>query len=406
MAVPVPRTTRAPRTILALLLYFLASLSRDALGQADVPQYQPVVNRDFDIDLFEQPAIGSPRLIGMSGAINSVAEGAAGLFTNPASAAVRPETRSDKFAWNIYFSTYAPATGQDVNNNGQPVTRVRRSLVGAAGLLLQYGKWGFSADAGYTAHEIAPEAGGGLGVRSLIGHVVLARTLLDDALAVGVGLRAGALNVYTLMEGQTLFTRAGGSGEAGAVWKPRERDFRVALGVSLPVYTGIVRYSCDPLNCYGYILPRGAVVPWDITVGGAWRFGPTPWNQPATTDYRDERALSVALELTLVGPVEAGFGMEAYAAKQLQPSGRHLTPTPRLGLESEVIPAWLRLRAGSYYEGGRFSGISGRLHGTAGAEVRLIAFHLLGHERRVSLSLAADAASRYNNFGASLGFWN
>ncbi len=155
----------------------------------------------------------------MAGAINAVAEGAAGLYTNPASAAIRPETRIDKFAWNVYVNSYIPADGQDSNNNGQTVTSVHRSLLGAAGLLFQYGAWGVSLDGGYTAHEIAAQAGGGLGVRSLIAHLTLARTFLDQALSAGVGIRAGGLNVYTLgssqlMGTQQLFTRAGGSAEA------------------------------------------------------------------------------------------------------------------------------------------------------------------------------------------------
>ena len=59
-------------------------------------------------------------------------------------------------------------------------TSVRRSLLGAAGLLLQYGAWGVSLDAGYTAHETAAEAGGGLGARSLIAHLTLARAFLPN----------------------------------------------------------------------------------------------------------------------------------------------------------------------------------------------------------------------------------
>jgi hypothetical protein len=391
----------------ALALVAAAAITVTAARAAgQMMTFPPVTSRDFNIDLFEQPAIGSPRLVAMAGAINSVAEGAAGLYTNPASAAVRPETTAEKLAWDIYFNSYVPVDGQDSNNNGQAVTSVRRSLLGAAGAMLQFGKWGLTVDGGYTAHEIAPQAGGGLGVRSIIPHLALARTFIDGDVAVGVGVRGGALNVYTLDQGQTLFTRAGASGELGAVWKPREQSVRLALSGGLPVYTGIVRYTCDPNDCFGYILPRDAIVPWSSTVSAAWRLGPTPWNHKIDGAYRDERQLTIAVDLSITGAVSNGYGMEAFAAKQLQASGRHATFTPRLGLESEVIPGWLRLRAGSYLEASRFSETSARWHATGGAQGRVFAFRLGGHERRVALSLGGDLASRYKNVGLSIGFWN
>lgn len=369
--------------------------------------FPAITNRNFNIDLFEQPAIGSPRLIAMAGAINAVAEGAAGLYTNPASAAIRPETHIDKFAWNVYLNSYIPADGQDSNNNGQSVTSVHRSLLGAAGILAQYGPWGFSVDAGYTAHEIAPQAGGGLGVRSIIAHATIARTFMDQALSAGIGIRAGGLNVYTLGAGsQQLFTRAGGSAEGGVVWMPKDRSFRLGASGGLPIYTGAVQYNCDPNDCSGYILPDDAIVPWDMTLSAAYRLGSTPWNQRVEGDYRDERQLTVALDLTLVGAVSNGYGMEAFAAKQLQMSGRDLSPTPRLGLESEVIPGWLRLRAGTYLEASRFPETSARWHATGGFEVRIFSFPLLGHQRRVTISGAGDVATRYQNAGFSVGFWN
>jgi hypothetical protein len=388
--------------VLLAWLFVLPALAHAQTG----PMYPPITDPNFNLDLFEQPALGSPRLIGMGGAISSVSEGGAGLFTNPGSTAVRPETKASKFSWNVYFNTYIPAKGQDSNNNGQPVTDARRSLLSAAGLLLQYGKWGLSFDGGYTSHEIAPEAGGGLGVRSLIGHITLARTFMDDTLAVGLSLRAGGLDVFQLEGGQSLFTRGGLSVEAGLVWIPDEQDYRLALSGGLPVYTGGLQSDCDPLDCYGYILPSGAVVPWDMTVGAGWRFGPTPWNHRVDTEFRDERSLTVAIELAVIGAVGDGYGVEAFAGKQLQPSGRDPSFTPRLGMEGEVIPGWLRLRAGTYLEAGRFEDVDARLHGTGGAQVRLFAFRLAGSTRRVAISFAGDFAPRYQNIALSIGFWN
>jgi hypothetical protein len=177
-----------------LFLALVAVAFIPELAAAQNLTFPPITNRNFDIDLYEQPAIGSPQYIAMAGAIDAVAQGAAGLYTNPASAAVRPETHIDKFAWGVYLNSYIPADGQDSNNNGQAVTSYHRSLLGAAGILLQYGPWGLTLDGGYTAHEISPQAGGGLGVRSLIGHLALARTFLDESLSAGIGLRLGGLS--------------------------------------------------------------------------------------------------------------------------------------------------------------------------------------------------------------------
>ncbi|HVZ31741.1 MAG TPA: hypothetical protein VG963_04905, partial [Polyangiaceae bacterium] len=54
-------------------LLALSGVARSVLAQT---MYPPITDRNFSIDLFEQPALGSPRLIAMSGAIDSVAEGA------------------------------------------------------------------------------------------------------------------------------------------------------------------------------------------------------------------------------------------------------------------------------------------------------------------------------------------
>lgn len=377
------------------------------IAAAQTLTFPPITSRNFNIDLYEQPAIGSPQYIAMAGAINAVAQGAAGLYTNPASAAVRAETHIDKFAWGVYLNSYIPADGQDSNNNGQAVTSYHRSLLGAAGILLQYGTWGLTIDGGYTAHEIAAQEGGGLGVRSLIGHVSLARTFMDESLSAGVGLRLGGLNVFTQDGSNQLFTQAGLSGEGGVVWLPKGQRFRLAFSGGLPIHTGQLQFSnCDPNDCYGYILPSDAIVPWEATLGGAYQFAHSAWNERVNETFRDERQLTIAIDMAFTGAVPNGYGMEAFAAKQLQQSGRSTVVTPRLGLESEVIPGWLRLRAGTYLEPSRFPETDARWHATGGFEVRVVAFRLLGQERRVQVSGAADVASRYQNVGFSIGFWN
>lgn len=76
------------------------------------------------------------------------------------------------------------------------------------------------------------------------------------------------------------------------------------------------------------------------------------------------------------------------------------------GLESEVLPGWLRLRTGTYVESSRFQETTARWHVTGGFEVRVVSFRFAGRERRVSLSAAGDFATNYKNLGISVGFWN
>jgi hypothetical protein len=74
-----------------------------------------------------------------------------------------------------------------------------------------------------------------------------------------------------------------------------------------------------------------------MTLGAGWRFGPTPWNHEVDADFRDERQLILALELAIIGAVADGYGTEAFAAKQVQASGRNPSFTP----------AWHRRRSGA-----------------------------------------------------------
>ena len=97
--------------------------------------------------------------------------------------------------------------------------------------------------------------------------------------------------------------------------------------------------------------------------------------------------------------------MEAFAAKQLQVSGRNLSLTPRWAWSPRSFEGWLRLRAGTYLEASRFAETGARWHVTGGFEVRVFAFRLGGHERRVSISAASDIAP-VQEPGLSIGFWN
>jgi hypothetical protein len=402
----VDRETRRHQRALLLAAVGVTSLQAAvAFAAQPPPNLQPIVDRNFTIDIHEGVVFGSPRLVAMGGAAFAIGEGATGLFTNPAAAAVRPTKPTGRFEWSAFFNSYVPATGVDFNNNGDPTNEYRRAAVYAPGLIVQLGPWGMALNFGYSRYEVAPQAGGGLGVRSLVPHLSVARHVERAQMTFGVGLRGALLNVYTREGSSGLFTQAGVSAELGTVWQPKSVNLRLALTGALPIYTGAIQTNCDPLNCFGYILPRNAAAPWILVVGSAYRFGASKWNQTTDTQFRDEYQLTLGLDLMIVGALANAYSIEEFAAKRLQPSGAATTYSPHVGAEVEVIPGWFRLRAGSYFEPSRYPDVDGRLHGTGGLEVRLFRFKL-GQERRVSIQLAADVAARYHNVGFSVGFWN
>jgi hypothetical protein len=230
----------------------------------------------------------------------------------------------------------------------------------------------------------------------------------------------------------------------------------------------------DPADPNSIFLPRRIVLPWELNIGVAVQFGPRPFNprwidpeaqldrlrrfmrwrelerkrkrKPTAADDAErerlealdeehveraeialeqrleERYLSmrrfyilVSASLLMTGPVDNAVGVESFLARKVQRSGQDLTYSPRLGIESEVIPHWVKLRAGSYYEPTRFQrtvlggSASGRLHGTLGFDTKLFpwtVFGLFDDGTEWRASAAADLASGYFGWSISIGVWH
>jgi hypothetical protein len=396
-----PATGR-PWARAALVTLALATVGAD---------YPAITDRNYALDLHLGPALGSTKIVGMGGTSVAIAEGSASIAANPAAAAVRPATSSGDWDWDVYLDWLNPVFGGDFENSGL-ASKDDNTLVLAGGLLGQYKSWGLGLSIGYVRHVVTvPGTGERADPETAVGHVVLARSFLDQALTFGVGLRWGQFSIG-LVDGdgirtKDLFALSGGTLESGFVWRPADLDLRIGVSGAFPVSGDQpVAQGCDPTNCLGYILPNRVVVPWELAAGIAWRHGTLPWNRPVSTNWRDERELVVALDVIVTGDVSNGAGVDAFVAKQLQPSGRDVSVSPRLGAEYEILPGWMRVRAGSYWEPERTEGTSGRIHGTGGLELRLFAFHLWRWDYRMKFAVAGDVADRYGNVGLSIGFWH
>ncbi len=119
----------------------------------------------------------------------------------------------------------------------------------------------------------------------------------------------------------------------------------------------------------------------------------------------------ISSSLLITGPVENAVGVESFLQGRVQRSGEKVTFSPRLGVESEVVPGWLTLRAGTYGEPTRFdrAGARARLHGTTGLDLKLFpwtVFGLFDDGTHWRVSGALDAARRYFSWGVSIGVWH
>lgn len=117
----------------------------------------------------------------------------------------------------------------------------------------------------------------------------------------------------------------------------------------------------------------------------------------------------VSASVLISGEVDDAVGVESFLARKVQRSGEKISYSPRLGVESEVIPHWLKVRGGSYYEPSRFRGVGGRVHGTFGLDAKLFPWTVFGlFEEGTSwrVSGAVDSANRYFGWSASIGVWH
>jgi len=89
-------------------------------------------------------------------------------------------------------------------------------------------------------------------------------------------------------------------------------------------------------------------------------------------------------------------------------SGQKTVVSPRLGVESGVIPDWLKLRAGTYLEPTRFEDSHARMHVTAGFDLRLAIWRVFGlwpDDYMWRLGFGLDVAERYSTWGITLAGW-
>ena len=110
----------------------------------------------------------------------------------------------------------------------------------------------------------------------------------------------------------------------------------------------------------------------------------------------------------LTGPSDQAVALEGFVNRERELVGRRVSFSPRLAVETEPVPNYLKFRAGVYFEPSRFTDGTARQHFTFGSDVKLFAWDVLGliSEQTWRLSAFIDVAPRYQNFGFAIGAWH
>lgn len=388
------------------------------------------------IDTARGPLNGSTRRIGLGGAFVALGDDTEGVAINPASPALRLP-----YSWTwwdyglgVDFAIGAWLPKNDLYNQGSGDSGKSTALFGSLAAILYAGHFGVGVAAeaqSNAASRPQDEQGVGRNLSANFGmvHGSVAYGFLDNQLLFGLGARFVGMSFDTRGSGGPLST-AGVGYTAGVTWKPAAAQYRLALAYKSAIAADVPQGEGPPTK---------AQVPWEMALGFTYQFGPRVLNPrfvsvdevvknqnggapPTRADReraekelfesyqrRQRRYVLVSAELGVVQGDGDHVGVERLWTEGGRAFASRPLLLPRLGVEAEVVPHVLRLRAGSYYEAERASLQPFRVHGTGGLDVRLMRWNVFGLVKPFDywqLSLAADAARAYLNTSFSIGFWH
>lgn len=384
------------------------------------------------VDTTRGALTGSTRRIGLGGAFVAIADDTEGVAINPASVALRLPYSWDlwDYAFGVDFSIGAWLPKNDLYNQGGAEGQKRSTaLFGSLAAVLYGGHFGagFAAEAQRNAASGTDQEQGisrNFAANFGLVHGNVGYGFIDGQLLLGGGARFVGMSLDR-SSGSSALSTAGVGYEAGFIVKPTAARYRVAASYKSPIDATVSESTVH--------------VPWDLALGFAYQLGPRIFNprfrsvaeqarqnkpegkvtqadlKAAEEDLfesyerRQRWYLLLSSELALAEGNGERLGIERIWTSKSSVSGSRPVWIPRLGAESEVIPHYLRLRAGTYYEPERVGLSPARIHGTGGLDVKLFEWDVFGLVKPFDwwqLSLAADAARAYLNTSFSIGFWH
>lgn len=274
-------------------------------------QGTPITNNDFGIEYTQGPVFASNRVVGLSGASSAISESVEGLYSNPASPAVRSFRSDSWFDWALdggisFAGAYADT---DYENRGKlGISRGEKLYSGFLrlnfGAMAEVGPFaaGFTTDV--ITSEIEPPSGTASGLDLAIASVrgSLAYAAFDHQLVLGLGVRSVGISVDSThlstsggtVEDSQLFTVQATAPEFGAIVRPNESPWRASVTLR-PRATGGITTKSPSVDSAGvqragsFIIPSRLTLPAEVELGFAYQLGPRPLN-PRFVDLGVEKA--------------------------------------------------------------------------------------------------------------------
>lgn len=361
-------------------------------------QGEPLESNAYQIDLTRTVVTGSTRKIALGGAFTGIAEGVAAIPDNPAAVAYRARAFMAPLELDMVLSTLA--TGDDdADNSGTDSIVYGNQALMDVGLMAQYHNWGigFESQLAVFRSENLPQ---NQEAQFMSGALATGYTNDDRTIAIGVSLDPIGARVHPADSYDPRSFRLKGMGYgAGVLYHPQRGAWRfgAAYNSSVSSNENLVVVGTEPVKVGNLIVPEAVLQTDILSLGIAHEtnhfFG---WRGHPGLASGDIRFFGKS-------PSNAQ-GSAAFVTQTVRPVGQKIIATLHGGLEAEVLPGRMRVRAGTYREPSRYEGISARQHITGGFEIRLFSIPYV--TRDASLSYAVDYTARYQVYSLSLWLWS
>lgn len=368
-----------------------------------------VLSYGSDIDVRRESPVGSARMNGMASAYRAIAEGAIAQTVNPAAIAVRPaNTPRDRWSGD----GLAVAVGVIPLIQGFDPTDVRSSPLPtldlqAGGVL---GRGGHAAALTVGLRRLNDDESAR---RSTLYEVSGGWGLASEDERVHVGLLGGLTSLRTVLQGadEPEIIAFIPMLSAGLRWSPRQAPLTVGLAARTPWRGRVEHPTIDAVS-----------QAWEIGAGVATRRGlrsrgprsqspgpavdgedPEPIERPEDVENSGGRFWLVSADLILHGAQSDTIVLSDWTRARPSAESTPTTLALAVGGEVELIPYYLRLRAGAYTLPARLRSVRVRAHLTLGVDLGL--FEVPRGKLRWALYPTVDVSTVGIQPGLGLSTW-